>query len=104
MANAAIPKSYSSLPWRHIKISPHPATAPGATRVMILTINRPEKHNAFTTEMEEDMVLAFNLFDVDDRIKAVIVTGAGKYFCTGADLDIGLHRTEGEGSKDHRDG
>jgi enoyl-CoA hydratase/carnithine racemase len=37
-------------------------------------------------------------------VKAIVVTGEGKNFCAGADLEIGLERTEGIGGKDHRDG
>lgn len=104
MATTSIPENYSSLPWRQIKVLHHPPGAKAATEVIILTINRPEKSNAFTEEIENDMIKAFNLFDVDDRVKAIVVTGSGKTFCAGADLDIGLERTPGENSKDHRDG
>jgi enoyl-CoA hydratase/carnithine racemase len=71
---------------------------------MVVTINRAHKANAFTTEIEDELIRAFGLFDTDDRVKAIVVTGAGKIFCAGADLDIGLHRAEGDKSKDHRDG
>lgn len=104
MASVEIPGSYSSLQRRQLKVSTHPPNQPSATKVMVLTINRPEKNNAFTVEIEDDMIKAFNLFDVDDRVRAVVVTGAGRTFCAGADLDIGLERTAGEGGKDHRDG
>jgi enoyl-CoA hydratase/carnithine racemase len=71
---------------------------------MVLTINRPEKFNAFTTDIENELINLLGLFDVDDRVKAIVVTGAGRIFCAGADLEIGLHRSEGDASKDHRDG
>lgn len=99
-----VPQSYNSLPWRQILVSTHPASAPDVTPVMVLTINRPEKHNAFTIEIEDDMIRALDLFSVDDRVKAVVVAGAGRTFCAGADLNIGLEREPGDGSKDHRDG
>jgi enoyl-CoA hydratase/carnithine racemase len=54
--------------------------------------------------MENDLVRAFDLLDQDDRVKAIVITGEGKHFCVGADLEIGLERTEGVGSKEHRDG
>jgi enoyl-CoA hydratase/carnithine racemase len=54
--------------------------------------------------MENDLVRAFDLLDQDDRVKAIVITGEGKHFCAGADLEIGLERTEGVGSKEHRDG
>lgn len=74
------------------------------TKVMVMTINRPEKANAFTVEIEDAMIQNLEWFDLDDRVKSVVVTGEGRFFCAGADLDIGLHRAEGESSKDHRDG
>jgi enoyl-CoA hydratase/carnithine racemase len=54
--------------------------------------------------MEHSLVTAFDLLDLDDRVKAIVVTGKGRMFCAGADLDIGLNRTEGVGDKEHRDG
>ncbi|KPM46507.1 hypothetical protein AK830_g174 [Neonectria ditissima] len=104
MDSQAVPKSYDGLSFEQLRVDTYPNNAPGATPVMILTINRPEKHNAFTVEIEDAMIKALQLFDLDDRVKAVVVTGAGRTFCAGADLDIGLERVPGEGSKDHRDG
>jgi enoyl-CoA hydratase/carnithine racemase len=54
--------------------------------------------------MEHDLVRAFGLLDQDDRVEAIVVTGEGKHFCAGADMEIGLGRTEGVGGKEHRDG
>ena len=104
MTPSPVPESYSQLKWGQLAVSTYPADAPGVTPVMVLTINRPEKHNAFTVEIEDAMIEALRLFDLDDRVKAVVVTGAGRIFCAGADLDIGLERTPGDRSKDHRDG
>lgn len=72
----------------------------------MLSISRPQKNNAFTSVMENDMVRAFNVLDRDDRVKVIVVTGdpEGKSFCAGADLGLGLERTEGIGGKEHRDG
>lgn len=53
--------------------------------------------------MTEEMELAFAMFDVDDRVKCIIVTGHGKIFCAGADLATSFNRTE-EKINDHRDG
>lgn len=49
------------------------------------------------------MIKAFEMLDLDDRVKAIVVTGKGKMFCAGADLIDGLHRTKGERNKEHRD-
>jgi len=57
--------------------------------VAILTLNRPDKLNAFNTQMMKDMIAAFDLTDADDAVGAVIVTGAGRGFCAGADLSGG---------------
>ncbi len=57
--------------------------------IATITLNRPEKLNAFTTQMMSDMIAAFDLTDADDNVRAVIVTGAGRAFCAGADLSAG---------------
>ena len=57
--------------------------------VATITLNRPDKLNAFTTQMMLDMIAAFDATDADDDVKAVIVTGAGRAFCAGADLSGG---------------
>ena len=57
--------------------------------VATITLNRPEKLNAFNTQMMHDMIAAFDATDADDAVRAVIVTGAGRGFCAGADLSGG---------------
>jgi len=57
-----------------------------ADGVATLTLNRPERMNAFNEQMVRDMVAAFDITDGDDGVRAVIVTGAGRAFCAGADL------------------
>ena len=57
--------------------------------IAILTLNRPEKLNAFTGRMMHEMITAFDETDANDEVKAVIVTGAGRAFCAGADLSAG---------------
>jgi enoyl-CoA hydratase/carnithine racemase len=54
--------------------------------VATVTLNRPEKLNAFNTQMMKDLIAAFDETDRDDAVRAVIVTGAGRAFCAGADL------------------
>jgi enoyl-CoA hydratase/carnithine racemase len=60
-----------------------------AEGVATITLNRPDKLNAFTSQMMADMIAAFDLTDADDDVRAVIVTGAGRGFCAGADLSAG---------------
>jgi enoyl-CoA hydratase/carnithine racemase len=57
-----------------------------ADGIFTLTLNRPDRMNAFTPQMMTDMCAAFDMVDADDAVRAVIVTGADKGFCAGADL------------------
>jgi enoyl-CoA hydratase/carnithine racemase len=57
--------------------------------VMTLTLDRPEKLNAFTIEMMQELIDAFDAADADDAVRAVVVTGAGRAFCAGADISGG---------------
>ncbi len=54
--------------------------------VMLLTLNRPEQLNSFTVEMANELVDVFTQASDDDRVRAIVVTGAGKAFCAGMDL------------------
>jgi len=54
--------------------------------------------------MEHSLVQAFDFLDADERVKVIVVTGRGKMFCAGADLEIGLNREDGIRDKEHRDG
>jgi enoyl-CoA hydratase/carnithine racemase len=89
-----------------------------ADRVATVTLNRPDKLNAFTRRMRDELINAFASADADDAVRAVIVTGAGRAFCAGADLSggsttfdyakhaAGAARGDGGdgGEEDHRDG
>jgi enoyl-CoA hydratase/carnithine racemase len=57
--------------------------------IATVTLNRPEKMNAFTTQMRDELIAVFDETDRDDSVRVVIVTGAGKAFCAGADLSSG---------------
>ena len=57
--------------------------------VLTITLNRPDKLNAFTTKMLSELIDAFDRADADDGVKAIIITGAGRAFCAGADLSAG---------------
>lgn len=57
--------------------------------IATITLNRPDKLNAFTVQMRDELVAAFDETDADDAVRAVIVTGAGRAFCAGADLSAG---------------
>ena len=60
-----------------------------ADHVATITLDRPERLNAYTRTMHEELIQAFDLADEDDEVRAVIVTGAGRGFCAGADLEGG---------------
>ena len=57
--------------------------------IMTLTLNRPERLNAFTREMQDEVIDALDQADADDAVRGIIVTGQGRAFCAGADLGSG---------------
>ncbi len=59
------------------------------TTFLRITLNRPERLNAFTPTMARELIEAFDRADADDDIRAIIVTGEGRGFCAGADLGGG---------------
>ena len=70
------------MPYQHIKYEVE-------ERIATITLNRPEKLNAFTATMREELIGAFGRADEDDEVRVIIVTGAGRAFCAGADLSKG---------------
>lgn len=76
-------------------------------RIATITLNRPERLNAFTAGMMQEMVDALDRVSADDDVRAVIVTGAGRGFCAGADLSSGGGTFDHSGRVDepaaHRD-
>ena len=68
-----------------------------------ITLNRPEKLNAYTTEMGDAVVAAFRRAREDAAVRAVILTGAGRGFCAGVDLEqLKAHQAGGNASKGPR--
>jgi enoyl-CoA hydratase/carnithine racemase len=57
--------------------------------ILTLTLNRPDRLNAWTATMAQELISALDRADSDDEVRAVIVTGAGRAFCAGADLERG---------------
>src|ERR1700761_7266695 len=57
-----------------------------ADKVATIWLNRPEHRNAFSGDMTRELHEAFGRFEADDEVRAIVVTGTGKYFSAGADL------------------
>lgn len=66
--------------------------------VALLTLDRPEVLNTFTAEMVGEVIEAFDRADADDAVRAVVVTGAGRAFCAGADLSGGADTFDLDGA------
>jgi len=71
-----------------------------ADKICTITINRPDKLNALNTLMIGELIDAFDKADADDAVRAIIVTGAGRAFCAGADLSMGGGTFDREARKD----
>jgi len=87
----------------------HEITYAAANGVLTLTLNRPDKLNAFTRTMLAELLDAFDRADADDAVRAIVVTGAGRGFCAGADLSAGADTFGADARPDrpsglHRDG
>lgn len=68
--------------------------------IFTITLNRPEKLNALNTAMIRDFIAAIDAADGDDAARAIIVTGAGRAFCAGADLSTGAATFDREAHQD----
>ncbi|MGX7729146.1 crotonase/enoyl-CoA hydratase family protein [Rhodococcus sp. 2H158] len=60
-----------------------------ADGIATITLDRPDRLNAFTTTMERELIAAYDRCGADDSVRAVVLTGAGRAFCAGADLSGG---------------
>ena len=77
--------------------------------IATVTLQRPAPMNAFTRLMRDELIDAFARADADDAVRVVIVTGAGRAFCAGADLSAGkatfdFAKRDDASADDHRDG
>ncbi len=78
--------------------------------ILTITLNRPERLNAFNGQMNTEIIHALDAADADDEVRAIIFTGAGRGFCAGADLSGGSstfdYDSDGRSTDpaDHRDG
>lgn len=83
-------------------------TAETSEGILTLTLNRPDRLNAWTAQMGAELRDAFDVADAEDAVRAIIVTGAGRGFCAGADLQSGgdtfdyrKHDTAGAAGRDN---
>ena len=69
--------------------------------VMTVTLNRPDKLNAFNTAMSRELIDFFQIVNAMDDVRAIVVTGAGRAFCAGADISggAGAFQVWNDGSK-----
>jgi len=76
-------------------------------RILTITLHRPEKLNAFTVKMKDELIEAFSRAEDNDDVRVIVVTGAGRGFCAGDDLSSGgfedVSKSPGT-LEDHRDG
>jgi 2-(1,2-epoxy-1,2-dihydrophenyl)acetyl-CoA isomerase len=70
--------------------------------VAVLTLNRPDKMNAISLNMRVDLPLALQQVQEDDDLRALIITGAGRGFCSGADVAVQAARAAGEQTPESR--
>ncbi len=71
--------------------------------VAIVTINRPEKMNSWNGDVARELSLALHQANDDDEVRAVVVTGSGRAFCAGADLESGGDTFAGRSGDDDAD-
>jgi enoyl-CoA hydratase/carnithine racemase len=90
-----LPQSYATLQFEEIKLAHVPASSPTPTKVIMVMLHRPTRNNAYTITMANELDSVFRLLDLDERVKAIVLTGYGKMFCAGADLDHLTQRSRG---------
>ena len=73
-------------------------------QILTITLNRPDILNAFNRDMMSELIDAFDKADADDEVRAIIVTGAGRGFCAGADLSSGGDTFNADAREDREDG
>ena len=72
--------------------------------ILTITLNRPEKLNAFNAQMREELIDAIDRADDDDDVRAIIFTGAGRAYCAGADLSSGGNTFDAETNAEREPG
>jgi enoyl-CoA hydratase/carnithine racemase len=84
------PHSYAALAVPTIQFSHHPTSSAAVTPVVIIKLHRPDARNAFTDEMCDALIRAFDTLSADPRVRCVVLTSsdpANRFFCAGMDLN-----------------
>jgi enoyl-CoA hydratase/carnithine racemase len=82
-------RSPSGAQRRRLAVAFEQITTEVADGILTITLNRPERLNAWTATMGRELIEAFDRADADDEVRAIIMTGAGRGYCAGADLAAG---------------
>ena len=83
----AVPNTYVTPADSPIEITNHPESASRVTPIQIVSLNRPNKLNAITIEMINLIIQFLTTVERDDRVKVIVLTGKGKAFSAGIDLN-----------------
>jgi enoyl-CoA hydratase/carnithine racemase len=99
-----IPRTYVTAQDSHVRVTNYPEAASGVTPIQVVIMNRPDKLNAITGEMINTLTGLLATYDVDDRVKVIILTGAGdKAFSAGIDLKLDMSMQKNRPVRDLRD-
>src|SRR5256885_12603087 len=60
-----------------------------ADQILTITLKRPDRLNAWTPTMQRELIEAVDRADADEEVRAIVMTGAGRAYCAGADLEAG---------------
>lgn len=71
-------------------------------KIARITLNRPHVLNAVSTTTVQEIIVAMQMLQADERVRVVILTGAGRAFCVGADLKERLHKTDADWMEQRR--
>ena len=75
--------------WEHPDMPPTTIATDLTDRILTITLDRPDRLNAFTVPMQQELCAALDEVDANPEVRAVVVTGRGRGFCAGADLAMG---------------
>ena len=78
-----------TLPWQHPVMEHTTIATKLADRILTVTLDRPDRLNAFTVPMQRELCDVIDRVDADPEVRVVVITGRGRGFCAGADLASG---------------